>query len=416
MKPPVPTPPADARAGDPPADPAGAPPVAADDPGLSGPPDRERSVDRPTPGGGGPAQDPPGSDTVERGVDPSDPDTVERGVDPSGSPVPAGSPGPDDARGARAPEPPTPDAPAAKPGRRAARTFPPPEPDAGDAGGPPSAGAATGPGSPPGDPHGSGRDGPPGIDPRIHQRRLAIARLEGRRRLRVVIGVIGLVLLVLVAWALLHTGLFGARSVTITGVHPHTPDAAIEQAAGLGGHPPLVDVDPGATAARIEALPFVSSARVERHWPDSVTIVVTERTPAAAMAGPGTSWSLLDGSGRTLQVLAAQPAGVPVLVVHTTTGVVEPSPVGGSLPAAADPALAVCRTLPRAFAAQVVSVTAAPDATVVLALNSGITVQFGTDTDRQAKYEDVAAIIAHGSLPRAAVIDVSVPQSPTVGS
>ena len=258
--------------------------------------------------------------------------------------------------------------------------------------------------------------GVPAIDPRIHQRRLAIARLEGRRRLRVLLGVVGLVILVLLAWALLHTGLFAARVVTVTGVHPHTSDAAIEQAAGLGGHPPLIDVDPAATAARVGSLPYIASARVIRHWPDGVTVSVTERVPVAVMAGPGPSWSVLDGSGRTLQVLTTPPPGVPVLVVHTTAGVVHPSPVGGSLPASATPALTVSRTLPPAFSAQVVSVSAAPDGTIGLALNSGVTVLFGTATELGAKYEDIAAIIAHGSLPRAGVIDVSVPQSPTVGS
>ena len=49
-----------------------------------------------------------------------------------------------------------------------------------------------------------------------------------------------------------------------------------------------------------------------------------------------------------------------------------------------------------------------------LGLNSGITVLLGTDTDMQAKYEDVAAVIAHASLHGATTIDVTVPQSPTV--
>ncbi len=52
--------------------------------------------------------------------------------------------------------------------------------------------------------------------------------------------------------------------------------------------------------------------------------------------------------------------------------------------------------------------------TVSLALNSGITVWMGTPTDLGAKYEDVAAIVAHASLRGATSIDVTVPQSPTV--
>ncbi len=56
----------------------------------------------------------------------------------------------------------------------------------------------------------------------------------------------------------------------------------------------------------------------------------------------------------------------------------------------------------------------APDGTISLALDSGITVVLGTGTELPAKYEDVAAIIAHGTLHPTSIIDVSVPESPTV--
>ncbi len=83
--------------------------------------------------------------------------------------------------------------------------------------------------------------------------------------------------------------------------------------------------------------------------------------------------------------------------MHAPFGPVPPAAVGGSLPLVAEPGLEVARTLPPAFVAQVVSVTVAPDGTVSLALGSGITVQIGTATELHAKYEDVAAIIAHAS-------------------
>jgi cell division septal protein FtsQ len=81
----------------------------------------------------------------------------------------------------------------------------------------------------------------------------------------------------------------------------------------------------------------------------------------------------------------------------------------------ADPGLVVARTLPPAFASQVVSVNVAADGTVSLALNSNLVVLLGTVSDLTAKYEDVAAIIAHANLRGARTIDVTVPQSPTVG-
>lgn len=241
-------------------------------------------------------------------------------------------------------------------------------------------------------------------------------RSSGRRRLRRVVIASAAVGLVVVVLLLLHTPLFSARVISVTGVHSHTSTAEIVDAAGLEGHPPLISVDPGVAARQVEALPFVGSAEVERRWPDGVKVVVTERVPKALIAGPGSSWSIVDASGRTLEVLPSQklPPGLIVLSVHTTTGVVRPARVGRTLGDDAAFALQVCRTLPPAFAAQVVSVTEAPDGTVSLGLNSRITVLLGTDSDLSAKYEDVAAIIAHASLRGATVIDVTVPQSPAV--
>ena len=249
----------------------------------------------------------------------------------------------------------------------------------------------------------------PSIDPRIRQRRVDVRRRQGRRRLRWFAGVILVLLLVAVGVAVLHLPWFTVRVVTVSGTHAHTSDAAIVAAADLGHHPALISVDPGAVASRIEQLPFIATARVERHWPDGVGIAVTERVPSVTMAGPGRSWSVLDGQGRTLEVVPARPAGLVMLVVPTAQGAPAPPPVGGTVASAGSFGLTVCRTLPVAFASQVTTVTLASDGTIDLALNSGLTVLLGTDTDLPAKYEDVAAIIAHASLHGATTIDVTVP-------
>jgi len=230
-----------------------------------------------------------------------------------------------------------------------------------------------------------------------------------------VLGGLVVVALAVGGLALLHTPLFNAKVVTVTGVHPQTPTAAIVTAAGLDHPVPLIDLNTGSMAARVEALPFIATAEVSRHWPDAVIIAVTERVPAATVAGPGASWSTVDAAGRTLVVQPTRPAGLAQLVVTTAKGPLAPVPVGQSLPAVAGPGLEVASTLPAAFAAQVTSVAVAADGTVDLALNSGLTVQLGTATDLAAKYEDVAAIIAHADLHGKKVIDVTVPDAPAVG-
>ncbi len=253
------------------------------------------------------------------------------------------------------------------------------------------------------------------IDPRIRKRREEIERTQSRRRWRRLwVGVAALTLVGL-AVVVLHTPWFGARVVTVSGSHPRTSDAAILAAAGLTGHPALISVDPGTTAGRIESLPFIATARVNRHWPDGISIAVTEREPVLTMAGPGTGWALLDAAGRTLAISPVRPVPLVVLIVHAPSGPVPPMPVGGTLPPSAAPGLTVERTLPPAFAGQVVSITTATDGTVSLALDSGLVVQLGTDTELPAKYEDVAAILANAAPQGARIIDVTVPQSPTVG-
>jgi len=253
------------------------------------------------------------------------------------------------------------------------------------------------------------------IDPRIRQRRESVERSRLQRRLRWVGVVVGVAALVALAIGLLHTPLFEAKVVRVTGSHPNTTEADILGAAGLLHHPPLVSVDPSAAAARIETLPFIASAQVSRDWPDGVTVHVTERRPVTTMANAKTGWNTLDGAGRSVLWSSARP-DLPVLVVHDAKGAtVPPAPVGGTVAAAAEPGLTVARTLPPAFSAQVGTITVASDGTVSLTLDSSLTVLLGTTSDLTAKYEDVAAIIAHASLRGVHTIDVTVPQSPTTG-
>jgi cell division protein FtsQ len=254
----------------------------------------------------------------------------------------------------------------------------------------------------------------PSIDPRIRQRRRSVQRGIGRRRLRVVIAVVVVAAIIGGGLALLHTSWFSARAVTVTGRHAHTSTAEIINAAGLAHRPLLINVNAGAAESRLKALPFIRTAQVSRHWPDGVQVTVTERVPVAVVAGPSGSWAQVDGTGRVLAVQPTRPTGLVQLVVTTATGPVSPAPAGHGLPSLAASGLQVCRTLPLAFSAQVVSVTVAPDRTVDLALNSGLTVVMGTDSDLNVKYQDVASIIAHASLKGMKTIDVTVPGAPTV--
>ncbi|HEX3946459.1 MAG TPA: FtsQ-type POTRA domain-containing protein [Acidimicrobiales bacterium] len=279
------------------------------------------------------------------------------------------------------------------------------------------------------------------MDPRIRERRTAVVRAASRRRRRILLAAVILVALVVGGWFLLHTKILAARVVIVVG-STHVPDARIVDAAGLAAQPPMVDVDTGAAAARLEQLPWVATATVSRQWPDGVRIAVTERTPVAAVsttaqsttagqtstgqsstgqspAGtttptttpttpPVASWALVDRTGRVLADGASPPAGL----VHLA-GPASPGPPGSVL-RSAGPGLVVAASLPKAFAGQVTEVDVGSDGQVTLKLTSPVTVNLGTTAQLQDKYEDVAAILAGASLVDGDVIDVSVPESPLV--
>src|SRR5205823_6637034 len=84
------------------------------------------------------------------------------------------------------------------------------------------------------------------------------------------------------AWGASRSPLLDVDHVRLTGA-THTQLWKIIQTAGPLPGRPMVDVDEAAAAHRIERLPWVADARVRRRWPNTVTIQVRERAPAASV-------------------------------------------------------------------------------------------------------------------------------------
>jgi cell division protein FtsQ len=246
------------------------------------------------------------------------------------------------------------------------------------------------------------------MDPRISARRAAVIRAQGQRRLRIlIIGLVGSAVLV-GGWFLLHSPLFAARAVTVTG-NTHESAAQVIAQAGLTNHPPLLDVNAGAVATRLEALPWVRSASVSVSWPDGVHITVAEETARLVVSEAGGRWATLSAEGRVLDVSAARPPGLVLLTVPQPPGA-----PGTVLAARDDAGLDVASSLPASFAAQVTAVTVEPAGWVQLSMTTPIAVDIGTATQLTAKYEDVSSMLAGATLHNGDVIDVSVADAPTV--
>ncbi len=102
-------------------------------------------------------------------------------------------------------------------------------------------------------------EGPP-VDPRVRARWIAARRAEGRRRLRIVLSLVGVLVVLGAAYAVVASPLLDVDRVVVKGT-VRTTLAQVETAGGVRRGDAMVWLDAGAAARRIAALPWVRDAR-----------------------------------------------------------------------------------------------------------------------------------------------------------
>lgn len=208
----------------------------------------------------------------------------------------------------------------------------------------------------------------------------------------VVLGLLGL------GYLLLFTSLLGVRSVEVSGTK-QVPADAVRAAAAIEPGTPLARLDTDAVVARVATLPRVFAVAVERSWPSTVEIIVTERSPVAVVS-QSDGVHLVDGTGLDYAVVKQPPAGLPELAVDT---------VSPDDPATRS-AVEVLGAIPQQLRAQVVKVTAATPGNVQLILADGRTVKWGSAENSERKAAVLAALLTQPGK----VYDVATPDFPTL--
>jgi cell division protein FtsQ len=155
------------------------------------------------------------------------------------------------------------------------------------------------------------------------------------------------------------------------------------RAAGIAPGTPLARVDTAAAARRVEQITQIQSARVSRHWPDSVAITVTDRTPALAVAAPG-GFELIDKSGVVVTRVAAPPSGMAELTSA-------PQALRGSPVVRA--AVTVLGELPARVRGMVSTVSVPSPGAVTLHLQGGITVVWGSTSRAASKAAELQILM-----------------------
>jgi cell division protein FtsQ len=199
------------------------------------------------------------------------------------------------------------------------------------------------------------------------------------------------------AWALFGPVLLVARSFVVTGTHL-VPASEVLAVAGVSPGTPLIRVNTGQVAARVDTIRQVGSAQVTRSWPDRLVIVVRERTPALAVPAPGGGFDLVDPDGVIVRWAVTRPAGLP-----DYPGTVPVASLRGDPDLLA--AAAVLGELPAWLRPSVESVSAPSPDQVTLRASGGITIIWG-GTDRAAeKSQELVVLMQNHSR----YYDVSAP-------
>jgi cell division protein FtsQ len=102
---------------------------------------------------------------------------------------------------------------------------------------------------------------------------------------------------------------FGLTQVSVTG-HRYTLDSDIFDAIGFENAHTMLAFDTRAAQDRIERLPWVERASIERVLPDRLEVRISERSPFAVWRRNGRTF-LIDASGRVLA--AVPPDAMPTL-------------------------------------------------------------------------------------------------------
>jgi len=214
---------------------------------------------------------------------------------------------------------------------------------------------------------------------------------------------------------------FALGPVAVIGVHRARAADVVAAARFVPGtNAWLLDVS-GATR-RIDSIPWIRAASVRRRWPNRVTIVVTERAPAARIRLPSSPedpveavFALVDSD---LEVLAVGPldprdAALPVLDVV-------PLPLDAALPgadlkrSAAAMALDASQKL-AALGVRYSEIDIAPDVGISAVCAGNVRVVFGDEDALKQKVAVFAAIAPHIRNPAAVkYVDVRSPSTPTV--
>jgi cell division protein FtsQ len=233
----------------------------------------------------------------------------------------------------------------------------------------------------------------------------------------VLLGALGALLLPAGYWGLEHSSVFAASRVVVTGATSGV-DAQVRSvvAADVAGKS-LLEVNASSLAARLDAMPYVRSASVDRAFPHTVAVTVVMERPVAFVRAGRTGY-VISSDGRVLRTAVAK---APKHLARLTLPA-GPSVRAGETVATApmQAALMVLTAAPQSFPRDIARIkgVASGPAGVVATFGHRMHIRLGDTTHLALKLRVAALVLSKmgDSIRRSvAYVDVSSPARPTIG-
>jgi cell division protein FtsQ len=250
------------------------------------------------------------------------------------------------------------------------------------------------------------------MNPRMRARRVAVARAQGRHRLRRLVIGTGAVAVLAGAAGIVVSPLLDVDALDVRGVE-ETRVGEVLTAAGIERGEPLLLFDAGAAVTRVESLAWVDRATVTRELPGTVRITVTPRRPVAWIRGDDGALYLVDRSGAVVGGATTAPDALPELIAGWGGPGATDGEVAMRLPDAMAGAAGVAGALGDELAGGVTAVLV-ERGRATLVLTEGPEVRLGSLSDVRVKVRAARAVLAALTGP-VTYVDVQVPGAPVTG-
>ena len=211
-----------------------------------------------------------------------------------------------------------------------------------------------------------------------------------------------------------ESSLFAVRTIEVSGASPEVAAEARAALEGVDGRS-LVALNAGDLERRLEHVPAVRSATVDRSFPYALTVHITPERAAAVYRDGARAW-LLAASGRVLA--AIEPDVRPRLPRIRLPLSVRPEPGEVLDVAAARTALAVLAELPRRFPVRVLYAEVDTGGRVTVVVEDGLELRLGRPTLARRKLASASAVLrtlSPDERTELGYLDLTVPERVVAG-